>query len=72
MVNDNYNEEQTTTGRAKSETVNPYEYKNIGWVCPVCGSGLSPFTAICPCRNNGRGWEVTCNIGDINWRYNDN
>ncbi len=22
-----------------------------GWVCPVCGVGLSPFISICPCRN---------------------
>lgn len=20
-----------------------------GWVCPVCGSGLSPFMTRCPC-----------------------
>ena len=30
-----------------------------GWVCPVCGRGLSPYTAVCPCRN-GKGWEPTC------------
>lgn len=23
----------------------------IGWVCPICGRGLSPFTSACPCRN---------------------
>lgn len=21
----------------------------VGWTCPVCGRGLSPFTSICPC-----------------------
>ena len=21
----------------------------IGWICPVCGRGLSPFTSYCPC-----------------------
>lgn len=31
----------------------------IGWICPVCGRGLSPFTSVCPCKgwNN---WEITC------------
>lgn len=30
-----------------------------GWICPVCGRGLSPFTTVCPCQN-GKGWEITC------------
>ena len=30
-----------------------------GWVCPVCGRGLSPYTSVCPC-NNGKGWKITC------------
>ena len=30
-----------------------------GWVCHVCGRGLSPYTSVCPC-NNGKGWEITC------------
>lgn len=30
-----------------------------GWVCPVCGRGLSPFTTVCPCKN-GKGWGITC------------
>lgn len=31
----------------------------VGWICPVCGRGLSPFTSVCPCKgwNN---WEITC------------
>jgi len=28
----------------------------MGWVCPVCGRGLSPYTAVCPCKN-GKGWR---------------
>lgn len=32
-----------------------------GWICPVCGRGLSPLTMVCPC-NNGKGWEITCKI----------
>ena len=31
----------------------------IGWVCPVCGRGLSPYTTVCPCQNQ-KGWEITC------------
>ena len=23
---------------------------NYGWICPVCGRGLSPYTAQCPCQ----------------------
>lgn len=30
-----------------------------GWVCPLCGRGLSPFTMVCPCQN-GKGWKITC------------
>ena len=22
----------------------------VGWICPVCGRGLSPLTAYCPCK----------------------
>ena len=33
----------------------PYDcYPNyrgeVGWICPVCGRGLAPSTAYCPCR----------------------
>lgn len=42
----------------------PYDcYPNyrgeVGWICPVCGRGLAPSTAYCPCR-------VTNNIAYIN------
>lgn len=30
-----------------------------GWICPICGRGLSPFTYVCPCQG-GKGWEITC------------
>lgn len=32
-----YSEEQKTGGM-------------VGWICPVCGRGLSPFTSVCPCK----------------------
>lgn len=34
--------------------------KMTGWICPVCGRGLSPYTYVCPCNDIGKGWEVTC------------
>lgn len=37
----------------------PSVQPSSGWICPVCGRGLSPFTSVCPC-NNGKGWEITC------------
>lgn len=30
----------------------------VGWICPVCGAGLSPYTTICPCK--APKWEITC------------
>ena len=32
----------------------------MGWICPVCGRGLSPYTASCPCAINR---EITCGTG---------
>lgn len=23
-----------------------------GWICPVCGRGLSPWTSFCPCQSD--------------------
>ena len=28
-----------------------------GWICPLCGKSLSPWTFSCPCSNKN---EVTC------------
>lgn len=59
------NENISTTGttpkidQITSETINPP--KMIGWICPVCGRGLSPFTNVCPCEGWIEGkWEITC------------
>ena len=27
-------------------------FLNYGWICPVCGRGLSPYSNTCPCKNN--------------------
>lgn len=37
-----------TGGVGESETYNPP--KMTGWICPVCGRGLSPYTSCCPCK----------------------
>lgn len=29
--------------------VNATDFKQYGWICPVCGRGLSPWTHVCPC-----------------------
>ena len=39
-----------------TETTNPP--KMVGWICPVCGRGLSPFTTMCPCKG-WKGWDIT-------------
>lgn len=31
----------------------------VGWTCPVCGRGLSPFTQFCPCKGYPQ-FDVTC------------
>ena len=46
---------QSTTPSSQSRT-----YGRTGWICPVCGRGLSPFTTVCPCRTDFTRYEVTC------------
>ena len=55
MRNDVAKDTVTGTAEAKSYKVPPMQ----GWICPVCGRGLSPYTSVCPCEN-GKGWEITC------------
>lgn len=39
-----------------SDQKNDHNYFGMtGWICPVCGRGLSPYTSFCPCRP----YEVT-------------
>ena len=54
--NENIVRQTTTTADIKYKPTTP-EYMQIGWICPVCGRGLSPFTLICPCKDK---WETTC------------
>ena len=37
----------TGTATAKSYNVPAMQ----GWICPVCGKGVSPYTAVCPCKD---------------------
>lgn len=34
-------------------------YKLIGWICPVCGAGVSPFATICSCAHNNYEYKIT-------------
>lgn len=54
---DAYKTGDSTGDVGYSKTINPYAL--TGWICPVCGRGLSPWTSVCPCKG-GKGWEVTC------------
>ena len=38
-------DEKTTLLGGQHTTAGSY-----GWICPVCGRGLSPFTSMCPCK----------------------
>lgn len=34
--------------------------KQEGWICPVCGRGLSPWTSFCPCQSD---FKITYGAG---------
>ena len=78
METNNLNDSYTTStdGVVKETRTNEFEFKtdgnqlknvkfgNYGWICPVCGSGCSPYITVCPrCGGNGyfnKPWKVTC------------
>lgn len=39
----------STTSSNKSKNKNKMIY---GWICPVCGKGVSPYTDYCNCKYN--------------------
>lgn len=50
-----YNEMTEESGWLCKECFERYkiDVKNnsmVGWVCPVCGRGLSPWISYCPCK----------------------
>ena len=66
--------EDTTGGLSSSKPYGEYNPPRgeVGWICPVCGRGLSPSTSYCPCNltrnitylNGGlsiQDMEINCN-----------
>ena len=51
-------DDYTHTVEHKSETIDAP--KMVGWICPVCGRGVSPYTSVCPCKEYEKVWVVTC------------
>ena len=50
-LNDLEEKAKTTCGDGYSKTYNQNAANGLtGWICPVCGRGLSPFTSVCPCK----------------------
>ena len=63
MILDGYQREvymQNDNNTVSVTVTSPDIPKMTGWICPVCGRGLSPYTSVCPCKEWGKGWEVTC------------
>jgi hypothetical protein len=48
----------TTTGNFESiGYMQVMAQKTYGWICPICGSGISPYADVCPfCHGNGYRW----------------
>ena len=71
-LNDSYT--PSTDGTANETRTNDFEFKtdgdqlknvkfgNYGWICPVCGSGCSPYTVVCPHCSGNRQCNEPCKI----------
>lgn len=44
------NEDENSTDQFRWDEIDRKSPVLVGWVCPVCGRGLSPYTSICPCK----------------------
>lgn len=59
--------------RSQDYEVPPHQsFVKRGWVCPLCGRGVSPWIDFCPCKSDlkityGAGTEYE-NLKKINWR----
>ncbi len=59
----------TTTGDPlPQDTATAYQqpgWVNYGWVCPLCGRALSPWTSVCHCRSADiltLPYRITCKL----------
>ena len=39
--------------------------KQEGWICPVCGRGVAPWTSFCPCQSDWKITYGTSTAGDV-------
>ena len=51
--------------KADGDQLKNFKFGNYGWICPVCGSGCSPYTMVCPHCSGTRHYtepyyKVTC------------
>jgi uncharacterized OB-fold protein len=42
-----------------NEQKNNFSSNTYGWICPKCGSVMSPYTSFCP-NCTQRDFEITC------------
>lgn len=57
-VKNNFSEDLSTRRPSNCDIPLPQGFgEQKGWICPVCGRGLAPWTSFCPCQ--GSGMEIT-------------